>query len=132
MADPKAAAKQRHPAGSKYVPVEKILGRLLTVMSENYWLYGAPSAEAPNRVERWDLRSMLDYAVLTYETGHFNPSYSTFYLQRNTVMAKIMQAAEMSNYGEWRFWETEAERTATDIESVVRHALAAERRAKNS
>lgn len=127
MPDPAAQSKAKHPAGKKYVPTVKILERLLQVMDENYWLYGAPSAEAPNRVERWDVRSMLDYAVLTYEMGHFNPSYATFYLQRNTVMSCLMNMAEMANYGEWRFWETEAERTTADIERIVKRALEAER-----
>lgn len=127
MPTPQEASKAKHPAGSRYVPKVKILERLLQVMDEHYWLYGAPSSEAPNRVERWDLRSMLDYAVLTYETGRFNPTYATFYLQRNTVMECLLRMAEHANYGEWRFWETEADRTTADIERIVKRALEAER-----
>lgn len=67
----------------KEVPKVTILERLSAIIQEHYWLYGAPTPEAPNRVERWDLRSMLDYAVLTYEMGHFRPSYATFYMWRN-------------------------------------------------
>lgn len=119
-------SKAAHPAGKKLVPKVKILQRLLQVMGEHYWMYGAPTAETPNRVERWDTRSLLDYAVLTYEQGHYRPSYATFYHQRSTVMGLLMEMAEFTNWGEWRMWETDADRTGMDIERIVKRALDAE------
>jgi hypothetical protein len=109
------------------VPKVAILERLLMVMNENYWLYGAPTAEAPNRVERWDLRSMIDYSCLTFEMGHFRFTYPTFYLSRNTICQLLLEMQEFENWGEWRMWETEKERTMADIERVVKRTLEAER-----
>lgn len=124
MNDPKAGKDTK--AGVQ-IPKVAILERLLVVMDENYWLYGAPSPEAPNRVERWDLRSMIDYAVLTPDGNPYRPTYATFYLQRNTVCQLLMEMAEFANWGEWRMWETEKDRTGSDMEAMVKHALEAER-----
>lgn len=112
-------ARQQHPAGKQWIPKVEILERLSEVIQEQYWMYGAPTAEAPNRVERWDVRSLLDYSVLTYQIGHFRPTYTTFYLWRNSVMELMQAIAEVPNYGEWRFWETDKDRTLMDIQSVV-------------
>ena len=128
MSDSKAESMAKHPAGKKIVPKVKILERLLVVMNENHWLYGTPSAEAPNRLERWDLRSMIDYAILTYEFGHFRPSYGMFYHYRSTICQLLMEMKEMQNWGEWRMWETDKERTMADIEVVVQRVLVAERK----
>lgn len=117
----------KHPAGTKHVPKVKILDRLLAVMQENYWLYGAPSEDAPNRVERWDLRSMIDYAVLTYHDGHFRPTYATFYLQRNTICSLLLEFKEFQNWGDWRMWETDKDRTGMQMEMVVARVAEAER-----
>lgn len=110
------------------VPKVAILERLLAVMEENYWMYGTATLEAPNRVERWDLRSMIDYAVLTTGLSQMGfPTFPTFYLQRNTVCQLLMEMEEFQNWGEWRMWETEEARTGADIERVVKRALEAER-----
>lgn len=120
------AAKAKHPAGSKFVPKVAVLERLATVLDEHRWLYGMPSPDAPNRMERWDVRSVLDYACLTYRKDN-QPTYANFYLMRNTVMQCLLDMAELANYGEWRYWETEKDRTHADIMRIVRRTLAAER-----
>ena len=127
MSEPKKPGHDTKARPGQRVPKVKILERLLMVMGENYWLYGAPTAEAPSRVERWDVRSIIDYSVLTYEFGHFRPTYTTFYLWRNTVCQLLLEMQEFANWGEWRMWETEKDRTSADIERVVKRALEAEK-----
>jgi hypothetical protein len=117
----------KHPAGTKYVPKVKILERLSAVVQECYWLYGAPNADNPNAVERWDVRSLIDYAVLTYSDGHFRPTYPTFYLQRNTVCQLLLEYQEFANWGEWRMWETDKDRTQMQILAVIQKVLDVER-----
>jgi hypothetical protein len=128
--------KANHPAGTKkpaVTPVQDILSRLQAVVEENYWLYGAPTADAPNRLERWDVRSMVDYAVMTYKPGHFHLSFPTFYRYRNDTMEALFAAKNdlwdgkadeyIENYGDWRMWETEKDRTQMSIQQVVVRAL---------
>lgn len=124
-----AESKAKHPAGKKRVPRVAILERLQAVVQENYWMYGATTVDTPNRVERWDLRSMLDYAVMSHGLSIANGplSYPNFYLQRNEIMQLLMEMAEVGNYGDWRFWETEGDRTGTEIEQVIKRTLDAER-----
>jgi len=121
-----------HPSGKQRVPISEILQRLSQIVDTHSWLYGAPTADVPNRVERWDVRSMLDYAVLTYEMGHFRPSYAQFYLYRNEVMQLLMAAAKVDNYGEWRFWETDSSRTYMDILKLVNHVLETQKRMEDA
>lgn len=121
-------AKQRHPAGKLYIPKVKILERLQMAVQENYWMYGVATAEVPNRLERWDIRSMIDYAVLTTsdaQMGYMN--YGQFYLRRNTICQMLMEMKEFTNWGEWRMWETEADRTQMQILAVINRALEAEK-----
>lgn len=122
-----AQSKADHPAGKKIVPKVAILERLLSVMQRNHWLYGVPSADVPTRQERWDLRSMIDYACLTYEQGHFRPTYGAFYVWRNTVCSLLLEMMEFENWGEWRMWETDKDRTGADLERIVSRTLEAER-----
>lgn len=103
-----------------------ILERLRDIVSEHYWLYGAATDETPNRMERWDVRSMLDYAVLTH--GQTVPiNYVNFYMYRNAVMEALIKMADLDNYGEWRFWETEEDRTSDHILQIINRTLEAER-----
>lgn len=123
-----AEARQRHPAGKKFVPKVKILERLAMSIDQCYWLYGEASCCHPNPMERWDVRSLIDYAVLTTtdaQTGFMD--YGTFYLRRNTICQLLMEMKEFTNWGEWRMWETEAGRTQMQILSVVQKVLDAER-----
>jgi hypothetical protein len=117
----------KHPAGTKYVPKVKILERLLAVAQECYWLYGVETPDHPNAMERWDVRSLVDYCVLTYSDGHFRPTYTTFYLQRNTICGLLLEYQEFQNWGEWRMWETEKDRTQMQIMNVIQKVLEAER-----
>jgi hypothetical protein len=116
-------ARARHPAGSQWIPKVEILQRLLGVIEDNHWMYGEITVDCPSRLERWDLRSMLDYCCFCYDPGHFRPSYTTFYWWRSQIMSMFMAIVEVENYGEWRFWETDKERTYLDMQSVVQHAL---------
>ena len=116
-----------HPAGKRAVPRSVVLQRLAQIVDTHAWLYGAPDDDAPNRVERWDVRSMLDYACLTCDLGNFRPTYAQFYLYRNEVMQLLMEMVEVPNYGEWRFWETARERTPMDILRLVNRVLEAEK-----
>jgi hypothetical protein len=120
-----ADARQKHPAGKQWVPKVEILERLLQLVDGHHWMYGAVSDEAPSRIERWDTRTLLDYACMAYgETGHFRPSFTTFYLWRSNVMQLLMNShGAVCNYGDWRYWETEKDRTYMDIQSVVQTAL---------
>lgn len=127
--DSAAAAKDRHPAGKAHVPKASILNRLLRVVREHYWVYGTGDAYH----ERWDVRSLLDYAVMTHEgAGHYRPSFATFFIQRNAVMACLINSLNdirprgtdmIANYGDWRYWETDSNRTQQHIERVIIHAL---------
>lgn len=139
------AAKERHPAGSKLVPKLSILNTLLQVVRDNYWLYGKTSDES-KFLERWDIRSMVDYSVLVVfqhnnTTANKVPDYANFYYQRNVVMGCLINAINdirpkgtdmIANYGDWRFWETDGNRTKLDIERVIAHALDFEARAELS
>lgn len=117
----------KHPAGTKYTPKVKILERLSMIVQESYWLYGSPSSDNPNVVERWDVRSLIDYAVLTHTDGHFRPTYSTFYIQRSTICQLLLEYQEFANWGEWRMWETDKNRTQMQILAVIQKVLEAER-----
>jgi len=121
-------AKQRHPAGSKFVPKVKILERLSMVVQECYWLYGESTPDHPAPLERWDLRSLIDYAVMTTtdaQSGY--PTYQTFYHRRQTICNLLLNMKEFANWGEWRMWETEHGRTQMQILHVVQRCLDAER-----
>ena len=126
--DEMEAARAKHPAGKGMVPKAAILNKLLSVVRENYWIYGRTAEHR----ERWNLRSMLDYAVLTHETGHFRPGFTNFYHHRNVVMECLINSINdirpsgtdmIENYGDWRYWETHADRTQAQIERVILHAL---------
>lgn len=121
-------AKQRHPAGKLYIPRVKILERLQTIVQENYWLYGVATVDHPNAAERWDVRSMIDYAVMTTSDAQMGfMNYGQFYMRRNAICQMLMEMKEFLNWGEWRMWETDADRTQMQILSVINRALEAEK-----
>lgn len=133
--DSAAAAKARHPAGKAFVPKASILNRLLVVVREHYWVYGTTE----QHMERWDVRSMLDYAVLTHEKAAKPLSFGVFYCHRDTAMGCLINSLNdirakgtdmINNYGDWRYWETDGNRTQQHIERVILHALDFEVRAE--
>lgn len=129
-------ARQRHPAGKKRptVPIVDILEQLAKTVEACHYLYGVTSADAGSRQERWDLRSMLDYAVMSAS----HPSdYTVFYYRRSIVQQVLLDQFNadnpltefMENFGDWRMWETHRDRTTNDILRVVQNALQTHRKA---
>lgn len=117
-------ARAAHPAGKKMVPKAELLQQILTIVREDGWLYGVQSMDQPGRIERWDVRSIVDY-VCAKATGR----YALYYTYRNVIMGEIISAANehtsdfIANYGDWRMWETNKDRTQMSIEQAIGLAL---------
>lgn len=131
------ASRERHPAGSKFVPKVAILERISATVDAQYWMYGNAAGDV--HIERWDLKSIIDYAVLSHgNKTQFGIDYGNFYRQRSEIMGLLLDTLktqpgqpERVNWGDWRMWETDVNTTTTMIQKVIQQTLKAERDKEN-
>jgi hypothetical protein len=148
MTPEEQAARDKHPAGKKMyseagVPLpgipaamaKNILEYTARVVEGNHFLYGAKDSQMPTRGERWDTRTILDYAVLCEPEYELHAVvFAHFYYVRNECMKRLLDAlacepgqSEKPNLGDWRMWETDEHRTAMDIVRIIKRAINAEK-----